>query len=61
MKEFWNTFRQSYIISGILACSLAITACILWVTNRPVPDELHFFLGMIFSFYMGAKSQATWR
>jgi len=57
MDVFWKLLRESVLVSSMLALSLVITACYLWIRVEPVPQELYMSLGIVLGYFFGAKSQ----
>lgn len=56
--KFWEAFKESYIISGLMALVLTGTACYLWIAGNNVPQELYSLLFAVVGFYFGGKVQA---
>jgi len=56
VREFWNQFNKSTIISGILA--LAVTGAVIYLAVRglPIPDTLAAAASVIVGFFFGSRS-----
>ena len=59
MQTFWELFRQSMIIQGLLALGCTFTISGLLMYRVPVPAELWALEGLIMGYFFGAKNVAT--
>ena len=60
MTKFWELFEQSVIIQGTLALLFSSVIGYLYITAKPVPQELVALVSLILGYFFGAKnSQAV--
>jgi len=57
MATFWDLLERSIIVQSLITFGLVVTACVLWVTNRPVPPDMMQVLTIVVAFWMGSKVQ----
>ena len=55
MKNFWEAFSQSHIVTGLIALLLIGTLCYLLIMERAIPEVLVSLISIIFGYYFGAK------
>lgn len=55
MSKFWDLVKESTIVQGSITLAVVLTTCYLWVTGKPVPQELWTADGVILGFFFGAK------
>jgi len=56
MSRFWELFEQSVILQGILALLFSGAIVYLYVTGKPVPQELVALVSLILGYFFGAKT-----
>jgi len=56
MAKFWELLEQSVIIQGILALGFSAAIGYLYVTGKPVPQELVALVSIILGYFFGAKN-----
>ncbi len=56
---FWEAFKNSTIIQGLITLIVMSAVVYLVVQNMPVPPMLEAFAGLIVGFYFGSKVQAS--
>lgn len=57
MEKFWDLFKESYIIQGVVTLIFCATIVALILMGRYVPDYLVNFVAVILGFYFGTKTQ----
>ena len=57
MTDFWDLLERSIIVQSLITFGLIVTACVLWITNRPVPPDMMQILTIVVAFWMGSKVQ----
>lgn len=56
MSKFWSLFEQSVILQGILALLFSGVISYLYLTSKPVPQELVALVSLILGYFFGAKN-----
>lgn len=56
MTKFWELLEQSVIIQGVLSVLFSCTVAYLYVTGKPVPQELVALVSIILGYFFGAKN-----
>ena len=59
MQTFWDLFKQSVILQGILTLALWGTVIYLVIVQQPVPDLIAMGATSILGFWFGTKVQAA--
>jgi len=59
MSIFWQLFRESVILQGLLTLMFAGTVIYLVIAGKTVPGEIYGFLGTVVGFWFGTKAQAA--
>lgn len=59
MSGFWELFKQSVILQGVLTLALWGTVIYLVIVGQPVPDLLAMGATSILGFWFGTKVQAA--
>lgn len=57
MDKFWDLVRESVIMQSIVTLTLVITLCVMFATERPVPDLLAQTTLLVIGFWFGSKTQ----
>lgn len=57
MAKFWELLEQSIIVQSLLTLMLVSVVCYLWITGKPVPQELLQLVFVIVAYWMGTKAQ----
>jgi uncharacterized membrane protein len=57
MDKFWELMEQSVIVQGLVTLVFVITACVVMVQGKPVPELLQAALMLILGWYFGSKTQ----
>lgn len=57
MEKFWELLERSTIFQGAITFMLVITTCYLWITGKPVPEQLWFANTVVIGFFFGSKSR----
>jgi len=55
--KFVELYKESAIIQGLLALTVTVTVCYLYITNNQVPDSLLAILFSVLGFYFGHKNK----
>lgn len=55
MNEFWQVFKESHVITGLLAVILTITASIIWVRGGEISEILKYLLFVTYGYFFGAR------
>ena len=53
---FWDSFRESVILQGLLTIGLWGVASYLMIVGRPVPDLLAMGCGAVITFWFTSKT-----
>lgn len=56
MDKFWALLEQSVIVQGALALGFGGTVCGMYLTGKPVPQELITLMALILGYFFGAKN-----
>ena len=59
MERFWELFRGSYILQGLLGVAFAGTIIYMYIASLEVPDALVNFTALILGFYFGSKTNGV--
>jgi len=57
METFWELFKSSVIIQGVITLMLITTICILSINNQPIPPFIQDTTALVIGFWFGAKVQ----
>ena len=56
MSKFWELLEQSVLIQGTLALAFSGAIIAMYVTGKPVPQELVALVSLILGYFFGAKN-----
>jgi len=56
MNRFWDLLEQSVIVQGVLALLFSATIAYMYITGKPVPQELVALVSAIIGYFFGAKT-----
>ena len=59
MSDFWQLFKESTILQGVLTLALWGTVIYLIIVGKPIPDLLAMGATSILGFWFGTKVQAA--
>jgi len=57
MNKFLDLLRESVIVQSTVTLALVITLCVMFATERPVPDLLAQITLLVIGFWFGSKTQ----
>jgi len=60
-KPFWELFRESIIVQSLVTLGMVTTICVMYLMERPVPQELWAAAMLILGFWFGSKTAFTKR
>jgi hypothetical protein len=53
---FWDSFRESVILQGLLTVMLWGVACYMFIVGRSIPDLLAMGCGAVITFWFTSKT-----
>jgi len=54
-----DLFKESVLLQSLVTAVLIITCCMLWITERVVPNELLLMTTTVVGFWFGQKNQVV--
>lgn len=55
MEKFWDLFKQSVIIQGMVTLILIVTICIMAINNQIIPPFIQDTTALVIGFWFGSK------
>jgi len=56
MDKFWDLFKESIIMQGLITLIVIGSTCYLIVTSQPVPELMQALVTLVVGFFFGAKT-----
>jgi len=56
---FWELFRESAVMQGLLALVITVGVLTLYATGRPIPPEVWGIVGLVFGYYFGSDKRTA--